>query len=197
MWQHFVVAPRSSCYFRSCYYKIVTKVCIDVINSSVIRQNRESQNGCFRKTKRQIFRKTNIFYPLYIQKNPSRWLLEKTAAFIFKIEALKSTMMEVFFREIVDSQSIFFKICSSVNVSRECWNFPLGQVFLRAAVNGCLWKCGSSYFVIFSLWTSVSENCVLRGFCFNKSTEKKSCKQNVLIDFQHKSYFSEKIMYSL
>ena len=151
----------------------------------------------FQENKAPNFPKNkHILSPVH-PKNPSRWLLEKTAAFIFKIEALKSTMMEVFFREIVDSQSIFFKICSSVNVSRECWNFPLGQVFLRTAVNGCLWKCGSSYFVIFSLWTSVSENCVLRGFCFNKSTEKKSCKQNVLIDFQHKSYFSEKIMYSL
>ena len=34
-------------------------------NSSVIRQKGESQNGCFQKTKaRQIFRKTNISYPL-------------------------------------------------------------------------------------------------------------------------------------
>ena len=31
--------------------------------SSVVRQKGKSQNGCFKKTKRQIFRKTNISYP--------------------------------------------------------------------------------------------------------------------------------------
>ena len=35
-----------------------------IINSSVIREKDESQNGCCKKTKRQIFRKTNISYLL-------------------------------------------------------------------------------------------------------------------------------------
>ena len=31
--------------------------------SSSIRQKGESSDGCYKKTKRQIFRKSNIFYP--------------------------------------------------------------------------------------------------------------------------------------
>ena len=34
--------------------------------SSVIGQKGESQNGCFKKTKRQISRKANISYPLSV-----------------------------------------------------------------------------------------------------------------------------------
>ena len=57
--------------------------------SSVIRQKGKSQNGCFKKTKRQIFRKTNISYPL-IRKRMCAYqgvknvrFLEKLASFVF------------------------------------------------------------------------------------------------------------------
>ena len=54
-------------YFNKYKFSIKKSIYIntDVLNSSVIRQKGESQNGCFKKTKQcQIFQKTNISHPL-------------------------------------------------------------------------------------------------------------------------------------
>ena len=50
--QQFLIVTSTSC---------VVKVSL---NSSVIRQKCESQNGCLKKTARQIFQKTNMTYPV-------------------------------------------------------------------------------------------------------------------------------------
>ena len=57
--------------------------CLIYFISSVIRQKCESQNGCFKKTKRQIFWKRNISYPLINLAVRNVRFSENLACFVF------------------------------------------------------------------------------------------------------------------
>ena len=80
-----VVIVVSNCHLytrKSCVVKVS-------LNSSIITQKGESQNGCLKKTARQIFQKTNMSYPVMgirtcaCQGVRNICFLENLACFIF------------------------------------------------------------------------------------------------------------------
>ena len=59
---YFLIASLQPCKYHMAVHNVL---CAKIVNSSVIRQKGESQNGCFKKTKHTKFsKKPNISYPL-------------------------------------------------------------------------------------------------------------------------------------
>ena len=86
--------------------------------SLVIRQKGESQNVCFKKTTRQIFRKTNIFYPLI-----------RTSSYVCVSGGKKCLFFRKFGYQWV--KDVFQKICLSGGKNIRFSENLTGFVFLK------------------------------------------------------------------
>ena len=68
---YFLIASLQPCKYHMAVHNVL---CAKIVNSSVIRQKGESQNGCFKKTKHTKFsKKPNISYPLNAHVFSSIW----------------------------------------------------------------------------------------------------------------------------